>query len=69
VIKDEGSRSYKAIAFIKGNPRNTRLKTETYSKLRTSLPQKKIFSENRFSVRTPIRDYFNKKLGDKKWIK
>jgi hypothetical protein len=66
VIKVEGSRSYKAIAFIKSNPRNTRLKTKNYSKLRTSLPQKQIFSERILSV---IREYFNKKLSDKKWIK
>jgi hypothetical protein len=71
VIKVEGSRSYKAIAFIrsKSNPRNTRLKTKNYSKLRRSLPQTQVFSKNKFSVRKPARKNFNEKLGDEKWIK
>jgi hypothetical protein len=71
VIKVEGSRSYKAIAFIrsKSNPRNTRLKTKNYSKLRMSLQKSQLFSETKFSVRKPIREYFNKNLGDEKWIK
>ena len=70
MIKVEGSRSYKAIAFIssKSNPRSTRLKTKNYSKLRISLQKAQIFSKNMFSVRK-TREYFNKKLGDEKWIK
>ena len=57
VIKVEESRSYKAIAFIrsKSNPRNTRLKTKNYSKLRMSLQKSQLFSETKFSVRKYIR--------------
>ena len=68
VIKVEGSRSYKAIAFIrrKNNPRITSL---NYSALRMSLQKAQIFSRKTFSVRNPARKYFNKKLGDEKWIK
>ena len=67
VIQDEGSRSYKAIAFISdGNPKTTRLTTKRYSTLRRSLQQKQFLSESRLLV---IREYFNKKLGDEKWIK
>jgi tRNA U54 and U55 pseudouridine synthase Pus10 len=71
VIQVEGSRSYKAIAFInsKSNPRNTRLKKKKYSKLRRSLPQTQVFSKNNFTVRKPARKYFNKNLSDEKWIK
>jgi len=61
VIKVEGSRSYKAIAFIrsKSNPRNTRLKTKNYSIVRRSLQQTQVFSKNKFSVRKPARKNFN----------
>jgi len=71
VIQVEGSRSYKAIAFIrsKSNPRNTRLKTKNYSKLRRSLQKSQVFSKNKFPVRKPARKNFNKKLGEEKWIK
>ena len=69
VVQDEGSRSYKAIAFINGNPRNTRLNTKNYSTLRRSLQQTKFFSRNKFSVRKPARKNFNKQLSDEKWIK
>ena len=69
VVKVEGSRSYKAIAFIKSNPRNRRLKTRTYSKLRTSLQKPQIFSKKTFSFRNAIRNSFNDKLGDEKWKK
>jgi len=71
VIKVEGLRSYKAIAFIasKSNRRNKRLKTKTYSAPRTSL-KKTIFPKTfDFSFRNTIREYFIKKLGDEKWIK
>jgi hypothetical protein len=70
VIKVEGLHSYKAIAFIrsKSNPR-TSLKTKTYSKLRISLQKAQAFSKNKFSVRKTSLEYFNKKLGDEKWIK
>jgi len=71
VIKVEGLRSYKAIAFIKskGNPRNKRLKTKTYSALRISLQNTAIFSKNPFSFINTIRSSFNEKLGDEKWKK
>jgi hypothetical protein len=70
VIKVEGLRSYKAIAFTKSNPRITRLKTKTYSTLRTSLQKKTVFSK-KFIVlfRNTTRYSFNEKLGDEKWRK
>jgi len=71
VIKVEGSRSYKAIAFItsNGNRRNPRLKTKTYFKLRTTL-KKTVFPKiSIFSFRNPTQYAFNKKLGDEKWKK
>jgi len=65
-MKVEGSRSYKAIAFINSssNPRNPRLNTKNYSTLRRSLQKAQVFSKNKFSVRKPARKYFNKQLGD-----
>jgi len=71
VIKVEGLHSYKAIAFIRSNtnPRNARLETKSYSKLRISLQKAQIFSKNTFSVRKTSREYSNKKLGYEKWIK
>ena len=71
VTKVEGSRSYKAIAFInsKSNPRNTRLNTKNYSTLCISLHQTQVFSGSIFSVREPARKNFNEKLCDEKWIK
>jgi len=72
VIKVEGLRSYKAIAFIpsKSNPRNTRLKTRTYSTLRTSLQKNAIFSKNsKFLLETRLNVPLVEKLGDAKWIK
>ena len=69
MIKVEGLRSYKGIAFIrsKSNPRTARLKAKIYSTLRRSLQRAQIFSKNTFSARK-TREYFNKKLGDEKWI-
>jgi len=72
VIKVEGLRSYKAIAFIKSesNPRITRLKTKTYSTLRASLKKRTVFPKIfDFSFRNTIRYSFNEKIGDEKWIK
>jgi len=66
VIKVEGLRSQKAIAFIKGNPRNTRLKTKRYSTVRI-LQKTAIFSENPVSFRNLIQSFFNEKFGDEKW--
>jgi hypothetical protein len=69
VIKVEGLHSQKAIAFIKSNPRDTRLKATKYSTLRISLQKTAIFSENPVSFRTKIQRFFNEKLGDEKWKK
>jgi hypothetical protein len=72
VIKVEGLRSYKAIAFTKSesNPRITRLKTKTYSTLRTSLKKKTIFSKSFIVLfRNTTRYSFNEKLGDEEWRK
>ena len=72
MIKVEGLRSYKAIAFIKSesNPRITRLKTKTYSTLRTSLKKRTIFSKNFIVLFRNITRYsFNEKLGDEEWRK
>jgi hypothetical protein len=71
VIKVEGSRSYKAIAFIgsKSNPRNTYLKTKNYSKLRRALQKSQLFCKKMFSFGKPFRKNFNENLGDEKWIK
>jgi hypothetical protein len=71
VIKVEGLRSYKAIAFTKSgsNPRTTRLKAKTYSTLRTSL-KKTIFSKSFIVLFRNITRYsFNEKLGDEEWRK
>jgi hypothetical protein len=61
VMKVEGLRSYKAIAFIRSgsNPRVTSLETKTYSILRTSLQKAQSFSKITFLVRKSIREYFN----------
>jgi hypothetical protein len=72
VVKVEGLRSYKAIAFIKSkdNPRNKRLKTKTYSALCVSLQKITFFSRTFLvSFRNTIRSFFNEKLGNEKWKK
>jgi len=72
VIKVEGLRSYKAIAFItsKSNPKNKRLKTKTYFTLRTPLQKVTFFSRTFLvSFRNTFRISFNEKLGDEKWKK
>ena len=71
MIKVEGSRSYKAIAFIpsKSNPRNMRLRTKTYSILRRFPQKNAIFSKNfKFRLETQL-NVLIKKLGDEEWIK
>ena len=71
VIKVEGLRSSKAIAFIqdKSNPRVARLKTKTYSILRTFPQKTKIFSKKlKFCLGIRLNVRLTKKLGDKKWI-
>jgi hypothetical protein len=72
VIKVEGLRSYKAIAFTKSgsNPRITRLKTRTCSALRMSLKKRTAFPKNFIVLfRNATRYSFNEKLGDEEWIK
>jgi len=71
VVKVEGSSSSKAIAFIpsKSNPKNPRLKTKTYSRLRTSLKNAQFFLKTTFSVSKTTRYPFNEKLGGEKWKK
>jgi len=70
VIRDEGSYSYKAIVFIsrKSSQNNARIETKSYYTFRRSLQKSKVFSKNPFST-IERREYFNEKLGDKKWIK
>jgi hypothetical protein len=66
VIKVEGSRSYKAIAFIKSesNPKITRLKTRTYSTLCMSLKKRTVFPKNFIVLfRNTTQSFFNEKLG------
>jgi hypothetical protein len=72
VIKVEGLRSYKAIAFItsESNRRKTRLKAKIYSTLRISLKKRTVFPKTfDFSFRNITRYSFDEKLGDEKWIK
>ena len=54
VVQDEGSRSYKAIAFINGNQRSTLLNTKNYFTLHRSLQQKQVFSEKIFQLERPL---------------
>lgn len=62
MVNDEGLRSYKAIAFIKSNPKRTSLKTKTYLKLGSSLKKTVLSEQKTFSC-------FSKNLGEKLWIK
>jgi hypothetical protein len=65
VIKVEGLRSQKAIAFIKSNP-ITRLNTKTYSTVRAFLQDAK-FSKQEYCAEIEVS--LNEKLGEKKWKK
>lgn len=68
--KDEGSRSYKAIAFISSKA-YMRLDAKTYSELRM-LPQRKtaVFPKNiKSRVATALDVKLMKKIGDEKWKK
>ena len=68
--KDEGSRSYKAIAFISSKA-YMRLNAKTYSELRM-FPQRKtvIFPKNiKSRIATALDVKLMKKLGDEKWKK
>jgi len=70
VVQDEGSRSYKAIAFISSKA-YMRLNAKTYSILRMSLQRKTvIFPKNIASrLETALDVTLTKKLSDKKWKK
>ena len=68
--KDEGLRSYKAIAFISSKA-YMRLDAKTYSELRMP-PQRKtaIFPKNnKFRLATALDVVLMKKIGDEKWKK
>jgi len=70
VVQDEGSRSYKAIAFISSKA-YMRLDAKTYSELRMP-PQRKtvIFPKNiKSRVATALDVKLMKNSGDKKWNK
>jgi len=62
VINVEGLRSYKAIAFIKSNPKRSSLKTKTYLKLGNFLKKTILSKQKTFS-------FFSKNLGEKLWTK
>jgi hypothetical protein len=62
VVYDEGLYSYKAIAFINGNPKCSSLKTKSYLMLGSS-PQSTILSKQK------TLSGFSKNLGEKLWIK
>ena len=64
MIKVEGLRSQKAIAFIKSNPRNPRLNTKSYSTVRV-VPQDAKFSKQEYCVELKVS--LNEKLGDEEW--
>jgi len=70
VVHVEGSRSYKAIAFI-NRKADIRLDTKTYSELRMSLQRKTaVLSRNiKSRVATALGVALMKKLGDEKWKK
>ena len=68
--KDEGLRSYKAIAFISSKA-YMRLDAKTYSELRMP-PQGKtaiLPKSNKFRLATALDVELMKKIGDKKWKK
>lgn len=70
MVQDEGSRSYKAIAFISSKA-YMRLNAKTYSILRMSLQRKTvIFPKNITSrLETALDVTLTKKLSDEKWKK
>ena len=63
VVYDEGLRSYKAIAFIRGNPNNLSIKPKSYLYIRRNL-----FEIPFYQNKKPLRG-FSKNLGEKLWIK
>jgi len=71
VVNDEGLRSRKAIAFIpdKGNPKNVRVNTKTYSTARKVPQGSKRFSKQECFVELRLKVSLNKNLGDKEWKK
>jgi hypothetical protein len=62
VVYDEGLRSYKAIAFIKGSPRFLRSKSTSY------LKSGAVLGSTVLNRQKTLRDY-SKNLGEKLWIK
>jgi hypothetical protein len=69
VVHDEGSRSYKAIAFISSKT-YIRLSAKTYSGLRMPPQQKGVFTtSSKPRVATALDVAVMKKLGDEKWRK
>ena len=61
MIYDEGLRSHKAIAFIKGNPNPLNLKAKNYLSLGV------ILQKTRLSKQKTLRG-FSENLGEKLWI-
>jgi hypothetical protein len=62
VVYDEGLRSYKAIAFISGNPKCLSKKSNSYLKLGANLASTVLAKQKTFSG-------YSKNLGEKLWIK
>ena len=71
MIKNEGLRSPKAIAFIfnKSNPRNSRLNAKTYSTLCISAQASTGFLETESCIETGLNVSLIENLGEIKWIK
>jgi len=61
VVYDEGLRSYKAIAFIRGNPKSLTQKTICYLKLGAN-PASTVLTKQK-----PLSGFY-KTLGEKLWI-
>jgi hypothetical protein len=62
VVNDEGLRSYKAIAFIKSNPKRSSIKPKSYLILGALLQSTVLSEQKTFSC-------FSKNLGEKLWTK
>jgi hypothetical protein len=62
VVNDEGLCSYKAIAFIKSNPKCSSLKSKRYLMLGAFLRKTVLAKQKTLSG-------FSKNLGEKLWIK
>ena len=62
MVNDEGLRSYKAIAFIKGNPNRVSKYTKIYVKLGAFLRSTVLAKQKTLRV-------FSVNLGEKLWLK